>query len=321
MYQIINKVSEVTSEMEPTTSLLKDVIFWGEKKFIEKRNKAIEKFYIQLLNGEVTQEKIDYEKEHIKANSEQYYILLNLAINDEEQEKDFVYANIYKYIRDNQDLEKKEKTKLITIVKQLPYSALELLPSLYIYANFLVKGISLKQLLKDMESTNEYELNLLTQFNILFKPTTFKSKFSSGFNIKDTNNFNNLCIALFTKENLNPINYGIDIWKKRNVLIVTDNAFNEDCFGNKIKEILNELSIQSTITYYKSIDVHTFSDAIFLTDNIQINVMFNEISEKLESEQNIRSIKVSNAINQATKLEDTIYLNEELDKFKDLFSE
>lgn len=109
MYEIINHVTKISTDIEPATSLLKDVLTWGEKKFIERRNKTIEKFYIQLLDGEVTQEKIEYEKEHIEVNSEQYYILLNLAINDEEQEKDFIYANVYKYIRDHQTLEKKRQ--------------------------------------------------------------------------------------------------------------------------------------------------------------------------------------------------------------------
>lgn len=109
MYKIINQVKEITTEMEPVTSLLKNVIIWGNKKFEERRNKTIEKFYIQLLDGEVNQKRIDYEKEHIETNSEQYYILLNLAINDEEQEKDFIYANVYRYIRDHQQLEKKTK--------------------------------------------------------------------------------------------------------------------------------------------------------------------------------------------------------------------
>lgn len=329
MYEIINHISEITTEIEPATSLLKDVLTWGEKKFTEKRNKTIEKFYIQLLDGEVTQEKIDYEKEHIEANSEQYYILLNLAINDEEQEKDFIYANVFKYIRDNQQLDKKEKIKLIKIVKQLPYSALELLPSLYIHANFQVKGASLQQLLKDMELTHEYELNLLTQFNILFKPTkssgkydsTYFIKHNSIFYIRDLKNFNNLCIAFFTESNLIPSNYNINVWDKRNVLIITDNIFNEDSFGNKIKNILKDLSIQSEIANYKSVQAFNVSDAIFLTDNIEININFKDISKKLEFEQNTKCIKVSNAVNPAIKLEDTIYLNEELDKFKALFSE
>lgn len=321
MYEIIKQISELGSDIEPTTSLLKEIITWGENEFVKRRNKTIENFYIQLLDGEVTQEKINYEKEHIKANSEQYYILLNLAINDEEQEKDFIYSNVYRYIRDNQQLDKKDKTRLIKIVKQLPYSAMELLPYIYIYANFLVKRISLKQLLRDMETTHEYELNLLSQFNILFKPTAFKSNINDIFEIKDANYFNNLCKAFFKEENLIPEKYGIEICIDKKVLIIVDNEFNESITGDRIKEILTTLSIQSEIIHYKSATAYGFTDALFLTDYVEVNSIFENLSNVLETQQNIRCIKVSMFSKVNNTDSNTIYLANELDKFKALFSE
>lgn len=316
MYEIIKQASKISTDVEPATSLLKDVLTWGDKKFTERRNKTIEKFYIQLLDGEVTQEKITYEKEHIETNSEQYYILLNLAINDEEQEKDFIYSNVYRYIRDNQQLDKKEKTRLIKIVKQLPYSALELLPSIYIYTNYIVKGISLNKLFKNMETTHEYELNLLIQLNLLFREETY----NKNINIKNTVKFNTSCEAFFTKENLVPSNYNIDIWAYKRVLIIIDNEFNESVAGDKIKEILTTLNIQSEIIHYRSATAYGFTDAIFLIDYAEINSNFDNLSSALKSEQNIKCIKVSMINDYITKDPNTIYLEDELDKFKALFT-
>lgn len=70
-----------------------------------------------------------------------------------------------------------------------------------------------------MELTHEYELNLLTQFNILFKPnnsnSSFPKKFIGIFDVKDAKNFNSLCMAFFSEKNLNPSIYDLNIWKKR----------------------------------------------------------------------------------------------------------
>lgn len=198
---------------------------------------------------------------------------------------------------------------------------MELLPSIYIYANNVVKEKSLKQLFEDMNTTYEYELKLLTQFNLL-EETKMGELFAGNFRIKNTTNFNILCEAFFIKENLVPSNYNIDIWSDKKVLIIVDDEFYYEAIsGNRIKEILTDLNIQSEIMHYKNLTVYGFTDAIFLTDYAEINSNFNNLSYSLKAQQNIRCIKVSMIKNYIIKDSHTIYLEDELDKFKALFNE
>ncbi len=320
MYEIINQVTKISTDMEPATSLLKDVLTWGDKKFTERRNKVIEKFYIQLLDGEVTPERISYEKEHIEANSEQYYILLNLAINDEEQDKDFIYSNVYRYIRDNQHLDKKEKIKLIKIIKQLSYSTLELLPYIYIHLNYHTKEKLLIELLKELESTHEYELNLLFQLNIFHKPKQHINT-NNIFDIKDDEYFNNLCIAFFTKEKLIPSIYNIEIYSNKKVLIIINDESNTSFMGEQIKTKLRNFGIKSEIIHYKNATIKDFTHAFFFLDYEKINSNFNDLIEELGFKQNIKCIKVLLLKPKYNLDSNTTYLDDKLQGFKELLSE
>lgn len=212
MKEIVEATFDIATDGEPSASLLKEVVMWGANKFEEKRNKAINNFYSNLLNGEVTEEKINYEKEHIQANEEQYYALLNIVINEEEQEKTFIYANVYKYIRDHQELEKKEKLKLIRLAKSLPYSVLELIPHIYIYENFPTQK-TLDSFLKEIRTKDQYEINLLIQANIIEE--TIQDGKAGVFvedviKLIDSSYFIEIAKAFFTEEKLCPKIYDIN---------------------------------------------------------------------------------------------------------------
>ncbi len=320
MYQIAKATWETGTEIEPATSLLKEVLIWGDKQFEKRRNKTIMDFYINLLEGNVSEERIKYEKEYIKANDEQYYILLNLAINEEEQEKIFIYSNVFKFIRNNKKLEKKEKIRLIKVAKALPYSAIELLPYFYIYKNYHTKNKSYDTFLKELSFSHRYEINAYVQYDIFIQYTmTFKDR---DFDIKDEKIFNELCIAFFTKERLIPSKYNIDIWEYRKVLILTNKNTDESIEIQKISKILDKFNIP-----YKTMELFSSSLSQEYTDFIIIkhqNIGSN-ISEEVDSfTTNHKIIEVTSTYPKEL-IKNTRYLNlndeNDIEKLKKKFSE
>lgn len=328
MYEIIRKTYNTCKDIESNASLLVDVVKWGEKKFIERRNKTIEHFYIELLEGEVTEERINYEKENIKANDEQYYILLNLAISEEEQEKIFIYSNVYKYIRDNQNLNKKEKAKIIRLAKELPYSAIEIIPFIYIYSFFNTRDKSLSSFLTELSETHKYEINILTQHNIFeYNALSFNNR---NFKIRNNNYLKEIANIFFIKEQLLPSSYNINIWKDEPVLILTNNPYQESEDVGKLKEILNTLFIHFEVKLYDNNPLGYYSKTFILFDKYEdykaSEILINKINKSPINTQIIKvalshNIFASN-IGNLGKNNNILNLNEETDinKIIKLFS-
>ena len=223
MYELIKKSYE-TITSEPTLGLVKQLTSLGVEFFTKKRDERLIQFYQNLLDGEVTQERIDYEKENIKANEEQYFILLNLSITDEEKEKTYIYSNVYRYIRDNQGLNKNIKTKSIRLAKNLPFSALELIPLIFIYKNKKTKNKTLEQYLKEIEKSNKFELNLLIQYDILInEKNIIRDESEATFTINETF-LNEIVKVLFKEEHLLPSFHKIEIWGKDSFLFIEING-------------------------------------------------------------------------------------------------
>lgn len=223
--------------------ILKEVSSFGIKFVEKKRNERLMEFYQNLYDGNVTQEKIDYETENIKANEEQYFILLNLSITDEEKEKTDIYSNIYRYIRNNQHIDKKLKTKYIRLAKNLPFSAIELIPLIYIYNKYKkTQTKTLDQYLKEIENINKYEVNLLLQYDILNDEKTNMYRSTIPFKINET--FLNEIINVFFKEkDLLPRTQGINIWEKNSFLFVDINDKFDEINGY-LSDLLNKNQIE-----------------------------------------------------------------------------
>lgn len=77
-------MTEGISTISP--GVMQGIIEKGKTHFEEKRQTQFRDFYRSLLSGTATKEKIEYEQMFQKTE-EQYYALLNAAIEDEEREK------------------------------------------------------------------------------------------------------------------------------------------------------------------------------------------------------------------------------------------
>ncbi|WP_320034787.1 hypothetical protein [Halarcobacter sp.] len=167
MEEIIKNTTKTLMDIEPITTLIQNSINNGIKLFEKKRNENIKNFYNELLKGNVSEEQIKYEIELIKANENDFYNILSASIYDEEQEKISIYVHIYKYIRENQQLSKKEKTFYLKAGKEISYTGFFLIAKFY--TNFMLgkykDPYSFSKVLGESTSNEyNYDLSILSKF-------------------------------------------------------------------------------------------------------------------------------------------------------------
>ena len=199
MNELVAYTNKRIDDLEIPDSMI-SIVKWGISKFEKKRNEIIKEFYFNLMDGSVSDEKINYEKEYIKASEDDYFTLLNIAINDEEKEKVYIYTNIFKYIRNHQYLEKKEKIKLIRISKNLTFDALQVLIKIN---NFRLENHPTKKeesdFMKKMEKVYDYELKLLNRESLLDITSGYITSDLNAYQINEIL-FNQIICAFFNIE-------------------------------------------------------------------------------------------------------------------------
>lgn len=189
----------------------KSVMTKGAHYFEKKRQDTFNEFNKQLFLGIADKEKIEYEK-RFKVTEEQYYKLLEAAIEDDEKEKSMIYANVYRSILNN-TVEKKNYAKLIRLAKEVPYSALKLLPYFFIYNTYEVKNKTFNDYVDVLEKDFKYELKILDQNNIIDLP-----KGELLFNdskIRLTNIYDEVIKSFFTDNELQPEAFELEIEKNQ----------------------------------------------------------------------------------------------------------
>jgi hypothetical protein len=324
VYELIKKSYE-TITSEPALGLVKQLTSVGVEFFTKKRDERLMQFYQNLLDVEVTQERIDYEKENIKANEEQYFILLNLSITDEDKEKTYIYSNVYRYIRDNQGLNKNIKTKYIRLAKNLPFSVLELIPLIYIYNKYKkTKTKTLNQFLEEIEKSNKFETNLLIQYDILInEKNIIRDESEATFTINETF-LNEIVNALFKEEHLLPSFYGIEIWEKNSFLFIEINGESD-----RLNSYLSNLLSRNLIKLSENLNIFALSEYKLLTqENIicvlnknKIDISIIEILKRYSKTHNIVKICFEENIDdQLSEIKgDLIYLKRNDEDYEKLF--
>ena len=323
-YNLIKESYNTITE-EPSLSLFKNLITRGIEIIDKKRNNRLMKFYQNLLDGNVSQERIDYETENIKANEEQYFILLNLSITDEEKEKTYIYSNVYRYIRDNQDLNKNIKTKYIRFAKNLPFSALELIPQIYIYNKYKkAKTKTLNQFLKEIEKSNKFETNLLIQYDILInEKNIIRDESEATFTINETF-LNEIVRVLFKEEHLLPSFYGIEIWEKNSFLFIEINGESDrlnSYLSNLLSTNLIKLSGNLNILALSEYKLLIQENIIFVLNKNKIDISTIEILKRYSKTHNIVKICFEENIDdQLFEIKgDLIYLKRNDEDYEKLF--
>lgn len=265
----MENIVEIFEESEPVYGLIKESLSMFDGYWTKRHKEVITKFHRQILDGNASEDKIKYEKEYIEANPDDYFTLLKYVVNDDEKEKVGIYSNIYKYIRDNQLLVQTDKIKIIRIAKELTFSALKLLPELYVKKHNETQGFTIDKLLLDFNSNESYifEKNQLIQFGLLEtdKPdviTVPSLYFSSSFDL--------YVEAFFSKEELTPEYNHIDIFVSDAVVLSNINKLPDTEY---LKSILAKARIKTLI----SANIMDINPAIFNHSKFIVYLLDEEI--------------------------------------------
>ncbi len=242
----MSNLVEIFEESEPVGGFIIESLSLFDGYWTKRHKEVITKFHRQILDGTATDEKIAYESEYIKAEPDDYFSLLKLVINDDEKEKVDIYSNIYKYIRNNQTLAQTDKTKIIRIAKELTFSALKLLPELYVKKHNETQGFTIDKILSDFNSNESYifEKNQLIQFGLLKTDVPNPSDIITAPKLHFISNFDLYVEAFFSKEELTPEYNQIDIFLSKAVVLSNINKFHDTEY---VKELLAKAKIKTLI--------------------------------------------------------------------------
>lgn len=313
---------ELYEQFEPTYSLIKEGYNLFDSYITKKHKERVEIFHRQILEGDASEEKIKYEQEYIKANPHDYFTLLKYTVEDDEKEKASVYSNIYSYFRDNQDIDKEDKYRLIRIANELTFSAIQILVKIYIYMNFHTKNKSLDLYFKEIEENSKYELRVLEQCSILTLPSGQLLFSDSQIEIEKLR-FNQVIKAFFKDTDLRPNLYNIDLWKNIYVLILSDDPFGEGADIDYCKQTLNDYNILPEIKVYQKIDFSNFAYIICIINDTNFknkNLLSSYGLDTLENNTKIIKVTISKNIKDSNNI---LNLNNEKDikEFRNIFSE
>lgn len=285
--------------------------------FENKRKKSFEDFTNHLLKGTAEKEKLEYER-MFNITEDQYYALLKASIEDEEKDKSYIYANVYKSIL-NEKIEKQKYTRFIRLAKNLPYNAIMLLPIIYIYNTFHTKNKSLTNVLDEIYDTHRYEVNLLEQNYLLETPKGMK--FSDSIITINNDFFNEITKVFFKEEDLVPLKYGIELWKEKNVLLFTDNTTVKGSVTSYIMQILKQNAINVNILDYSSLDFNQYSHIICVVKDSNLNYTNDFNFQGIKGNTKIIRVTKSKNISRGKILNLTIKEDKEKFKSEFMFSE
>lgn len=207
----------------PSGGFFKGIIDKGIEYYDNRRREGFNQYYASLYQGCTEEEVLEYER-NIKTTEDDYYGLLQVAMNDEEQQKIPIYVNLYKSIRDGK-VHQEEKMRYLKMLKNLPMSALDIVAKLYIYKNYNIKPTSgnfcddVGRYLRAIDSTVtlKYEMSLLKQYGILIDV-------NGALDMKIE--FDKLISFCFDSKILTPSYYGLDVWKSF-VRVLSHDVFGE----------------------------------------------------------------------------------------------
>lgn len=213
-------------------------------EYVYERNiKKVDEINDKLLNDEAT----EYEKEKILSggiDEEDYLSFIRAAVNDDESKKTQNYITLYRSILTGKVTE--GKARLYKILKELPYSAIELLPRFYIYKHYKVQNSTLEKYINELIKSENftYEINLLMQYGLLKDTKESNQIITNGGSITVSSYFDSIIKLFFKEDELLPQVYNIPIWI-RSAGILAD--LYEDTNFNYVQRLLTNKGIKTQL--------------------------------------------------------------------------
>lgn len=269
-------------------ALIKNPIFYIVKFYLNwinrNRIKNLKMKYTKLLNNQLSVDEINYE-ELIEINDERVDELFKIHTNEEEAIKLEIYKRIYKLIK-NKSINKKDYSKYMRIIKNLPSEALSLLPKIYVYITTDKRTrMPLGNFLNSIENNEPYLCNCLMNEALLNKEPCM-----GGYNIIATDLIKEVAKQFFPKEELTIEKQNIKIWKCKFHIMNNGDFDNEQA---EISRLLEKIDIQTFqgFTYATNLKNLLIINLCIIFKNIKVE---NSLIEKLRQlPQRINIIKIT----------------------------
>lgn len=187
----------------------------------------------------------------IKITIKEYELLMTAAMEDEDKRKDKIYCNTYKHILKNREkLDESKIMQLLRISKTFPYSAIKLLPPIYVHKYFTILETNIDLYLRGLRSNPNilYETNLLIQHGLIIE---------NGERISLTNLLKEITEIFFKDTELTPEALNLKPKEKRAKMIILSNLEN-----TKDEMQLKNLLSQAKVDVKEYLHFHTKPNGI-----------------------------------------------------------
>jgi hypothetical protein len=248
----------------------------------EREQERFQIFHETLLAGELEGNKME-EFLQKDINSEDYYILLKAAIQDDENQKARHYAELLRKIA-LKEVTDEHKLYLMKTVREMTYFEIDLIRNVYIYANYnLIPAFGPTQKLSTLFLGGGFQTKIavenLIRMGLLKKGDT---------DISTTDVTSLAAKSLFSTSELTPDSINRKVWRKNhiNTLLPEESGY-----------LLNEVQKSLKNHRFQAGHVHTMGADIIISNHVSflIIVIAKTISYK-EMDEKMRTIKIPDSV-------------------------
>lgn len=205
------------------------------QEFIKERNdERLNHFHRTLITGDLEEEEV---KEFLEKDIdlEEYYTLLRAAIQDDEDQKTYYYAELLRKLALGQ-VPIEYKLYLMKIVKELTSFEIDLIRKIYIYKKFdLIPNHGPSEQVSSLFSNKSLEMKLATD-NLVRVGLLEREKQE----LKPTNIMVSAANIFFKSNDLTPASINREIWRSEHVLVVAPQGDKYLAFSEKIQLLLRD---------------------------------------------------------------------------------
>jgi hypothetical protein len=265
------------------------------KQFYKDRTETrLYEFHLHLLGEEITEaEQNEFMEKPISL--EDYYSLLSAAIQDDEDNKVMLYANLLRNLSKG-NISFENRIHILKVVKAMTFEEAEFIRKFYIYNKYDImpeKGPSVEasSMFDSKTLKGQIMIQNLKAFGIILEISTGKFKPTQLLNI--------VVESLYEPDFLKPDSIGEVTWSGINAIIVSYRMDVHHIMAKKLQEILRKFRVKSVIALLNDKNVKTaniFHHAfLFLLDSIEVPQAYKGAITKLKPERVIIKLFLKNS--------------------------
>jgi hypothetical protein len=259
------------------------LVLTNVQDFIKERDqKRFQEFHATFLAGELESNEME-EFLQKDINSEDYYILLKAAIQDDENQKIRHYAELLRKIA-LKEVTDEHKLYLMKTVREMTYFEIDLIRNVYIYTNYdLIPAFGPTQKLSTLFLGDGFQTKMavenLIRMGLLKKEDT---------DISTTDVTSLAAKSLFSTSELTPDSINRKVWRKNhiNTLLPEESGY----LLNEVQKSLKNHRFQAGHAQIMGADIIIGNHVSFLIIVIAKTISYKEMDEKM------RTIKIPDSV-------------------------